>query len=452
MQRNLSEGSILKNTVFFSLPYMLSFFLQTLYGMADLFVIGQFNSTDSITAVSVGSQVMHMLTVMIVGLAMGVTVTVGQAIGAGDKNRAALAIGNTATVFAAGSVVLSAVLLLGVDSIVSLMSTPAEAVDGTAAYLTVCFCGIPFIAAYNVISSVFRGIGDSKTPMFFVAIACAVNIGLDLLFIGAFHMGPVGAALGTVLAQAVSVITALAVMKGKKTEKRMGLRLSVADLKPRRDVVSPILKTGVPVCLQDGFIQIAFIVIIVIANRRGLSDAAAVGIVEKVIGVLFIVPSSMLSAVSAIAAQNVGAKKYSRAVASLRYGVIITVCFGTLAAFAAMIFASNIVGAFEDNGEVIRLGSQYLKGYVWDCIFAGVHFCFSGYFCAVGRSGISFLHNVLSIVLVRIPGAYFASAAFADTLFPMGLAAPLGSLLSVIICVAAYAIITRAYRKQGLMR
>ena len=138
MEKDLTTGSVFKNIVYFSLPYLLSYFLQTLYGMADLFIIGQFEGVASTTAVSVGSQVMHMLTVMIVGLAMGTTVTIGQAIGGKNKKQAALDIGNSVTLFMAVSTLLAAVLLLLVKPIVAVMSTPAEAVSGTITYLNIC--------------------------------------------------------------------------------------------------------------------------------------------------------------------------------------------------------------------------------------------------------------------------------------------------------------------------
>lgn len=441
MEKNLTTGSVFKNIVYFSLPYLLSYFLQTLYGMADLFIIGQFNGVDSITAVSVGSQVMHMLTVMIVGLAMGATVMIGQSIGAGQKRDAANIIGNTISLFMLVSAAATGLLLVLARHIVTAMSTPSEAVSGTIVYLTICFIGIPFITAYNIISSIFRGLGDSKSPMYFIAAACVLNILLDYLFIGALRLGPAGAALGTTLAQTVSVIIAFIVIRKKKT----GLTLLKSDFKPARRIMEKILKIGIPVALQDGFIQIAFIVVTVIANRRGINDAAAVGIVEKIIGVLFLVPSSMLSTVSALSAQNIGAGKHDRAALTLRYAAFIAVGFGLVTAIAIQFFAEPIIGIFtkEKNAEVILLGSQYIRGYIWDCIFAGVHFSFSGYFCAYGRSGISFLHNALSIVLVRIPGAYFASKLFADTLFPMGLAAAGGSLLSVVVCVIAFQYLKR---------
>ena len=442
MEKNLTTGNVFKNIILFSLPYMLSFFLQTLYGMADLFIIGQFNATDSITAVSVGSQVMHMLTVMIVGLAMGTTVTIGRAVGAGENDRAARCVGNTVTFFLACSLAAMVLLLIFVKPIVTVMSTPAEAVEGTVAYLTICFIGIPFITAYNIISSILRGLGDTKSPMYFIAVACVCNIALDYLFIGALGMGTAGAALGTTLSQTISVLVALLAMRRQK----IGVPLSRTDFRLQRSMVGGMLKIGVPVALQDGFIQIAFIIITVIANRRGLNDAAAVGIVEKVIGVLFLIPSSMLSAVSVLAAQNMGAKQEKRARLTLRYAVLLCVGFGVAAAGVVWFAAPWIVGIFEKNPDVIRLGSQYLKSYVWDCVFAGIHFCFSGYFCALEKSQISFLHNSLSIVLVRIPVAYFASKRFPDTLFPMGLAAPLGSLLSAIICITAYVLLTRRQR------
>lgn len=442
MEKDLTTGSVLKNIVFFSLPYLLSYFLQTLYGMADLFIIGQFNGVDRITAVSVGSQVMHMLTVMIVGLAMGATVTIGKAIGGKKLEQASITVGNTITLFMGVSIVMTILLLLSVKPIVAVMSTPAEAVSETIIYLTICFIGIPFITAYNIISSIFRGLGDSKSPMYFIAIACVANIILDYLFIGGLHLGAAGAALGTTLSQTVSVIVALCVVLGRKT----GITLKRQYFKLQMETMGQILRIGIPIALQDGFIQIAFIVITVIANRRGLNDAAAVGIVEKFIGIVFLVPSTMLSTASALSAQNIGAGKHERASATLRYAIMIAVGFGIIVAVITQFTGKDIVGIFTNDESVIVLGDQYLRSYIWDCVFAGIHFSFSGYFCAYGLSGISFLHNVLSIICVRIPGAYFASLYYPDTLYPMGFAAPGGSLLSVIVCVIAFCIVRKRRR------
>lgn len=450
MEKNLTTGSVFKNVILFSLPYLLSYFLQTLYGMADLFIIGQFDGVASTTAVSIGSQVMHMLTVMIVGLAMGTTVSIGQAIGAGNRKQAARDVGNTIILFMAVAVSLMAALLALVHPIVFVMSTPPEAVEGTISYLTICFIGIPFITAYNIISSIFRGMGDSKSPMYFIAIACAANIILDYVFMGSLRLGPAGAALGTTISQAISVaVSLIAIIK------RKSIVLKKDDLRPRRLVMGKILKIGVPIAVQDGLIQVAFIVITVIVNHRGLNEAAAVGIVEKVISFLFLVPSSMLSTVSALGAQNIGAGKPERAVQTLRYAVMIAVGFGIIVSMIVQFTAEPIVSLFTDpstadGAAVVRFGAQYIRGYIFDCIFAGIHFSFSGYFCARGKSEISFLHNIIAIVLVRIPGVYLTSKLFPTTLFPMGLATATGSLLSVVICVIAFTIIRRRDRQVAL--
>ena len=402
--------------------------------MADLFIIGQFNSVDATTAVSIGSQVMHMITVIIVGLAMGSTVMIGRAVGAKNNKQITKTVGNTVSLFTAVSIIITAMLIFCVKPIISLMSTPAEAVSGTSDYLTICFIGIPFITAYNVIASVFRGMGDSKSPMYFISVACVFNIALDFLFIGAMDMGAAGAALGTTLSQTASVIISLIVIRRKKLIS--GLHKN--DLKPQKSTILPVLKVGFPVAVQDGFIQIAFIIITIFANKRGLTDAAAVGVVEKLIGIIFLVPSTMLSTVSSLSAQNIGAKKHGRVQKILLYSTIITVIYGVIMAVLMQFFAENAVGLFTNSADVMVLGGQYMHSYVWDCVFAGIHFCFSGYFCAYGLSNISFLHNVLSIVLARIPIAYYASVNYTDTLFPMGTAAPIGSLLSVIICIIAF--------------
>lgn len=450
MQRNLTTGSIFKNVVYFSLPYLLSYFLQTLYGMADLFIIGQYEGVASTTAVSIGFQVMHMITVIIVGLAMGSTVSIGQAVGGGNDKRTASCIGNTITLFMGLSIILTAALLLLRRPIAIATSTPAQALEGTIDYLTICFMGIPFITAYNIISSIFRGLGDSKSPMYFIAIACAANIGLDYAFMGALHLGPAGAALGTTLSQAVSVVVSIIVVR----RARAGIWLKKEDFKPKRDVMGSLLRIGIPIAVQDGLIQVAFIVITIIANRRGLNDAAAVGIVEKIMSFIFLVPSSMLSTLSALGAQNIGAGKPERAKTTMRYGILITTCFGLAVVALMQFYANSFVALFTDSStqdglQVVTLGGQYLRGYIWDCLFAGMHFCFSGYFCACGRSSLSFVHNIIAIALVRIPGVYITSKMFTDTLFPMGLATAAGSLLSVMICLVMYAILSRKESKTN---
>lgn len=440
-KNDLTSGSVGKNLIFFALPYLLSSFMQTFYGIVDLFVVGLYNGSETTTAVSIGSQVMHMLTVIIIGFAMGTTVRIGQCTGARDKKAAARTVGSSVVFFSVFAVAVTAVLLLCTMPIVRVMLTPAEAAAGTRTYLIICFAGIPLITAYNVISGIFRGTGDSRRPMYFVAAACVTNIVLDFVFIGACGLGAAGAALGTVCGQAVSVAVSLAVIR----RRNLGFRISRQDIRADRESVSRILKVGTPVAMQDGLIQIAFIVITVIANSRGLIASASVGIVEKLIGFMFLVPSAFLSALSTVTAQNMGANRPERAGRSLYYSLMITVVWGLCCAVYSQFLPHTLIGIFTRDEAVLAAGCEYLRSYAFDCVFAAVHFCFSGYFCGDQKSMVSFIHNITAIVLVRIPGAYLASRFFPDSLYPMGWAAPLGSLLSALICIGFFI----HYRKKS---
>lgn len=494
-EEKLTEGSVAAKLVAFSLPFLMANFLQTLYGMADLFIAGQFNGADVITAVSIGSQIMHMITVIIAGLAMGTTVLTARAVGAGKEREAGLCAGNSLLAFLIFSVFATAILFVFCPQIVALMHTPPEAVGETLSYLGICFLGIPFISLYNSVSAVFRGAGDSKRPLYFVAASCLVNIILDVFFMGPLALGSRGAALATVLSQAFSAFLAAFVLfaRGKRgacggaTGETLGgasgdacgetlggacggvggatgetyggasggasggadgrsgacVRILRGDFRMDAKVLKALLQIGLPVSAQDGFIQVSFLVITIIANSRGLSVAAAVGIVEKIICFLFLVPSSMLSAISALAAQNMGASLHARARHTLYAGMAIASAFGALFALAFQFASVPFVSLFTRDAEVVQLGGQYLRSYVFDCFFAAFHFAFSGFFCAYGYSLLSFVHNTVSILLVRIPGAYLAAKYFPGTLYPMGWAPAIGSLLSSLICLGFYLLLKR---------
>ena len=434
--KSFTEGNIVRGMLRFSVPYLITCFLQTFYGMADLFIVGQFNAPASISAVAVGSQLMHMLTVVIAGFAMGSTVLIGRSVGAGNRRGIAGAVSTTFAVFAALAAGLTVILLLFTNPIIVLLKVPAAAVPEAAAYMRICFWGVVFITAYNVVSAVFRGLGDTRRPMYYVAAAGILNIGLDWLLVGPLGMGAGGAALATVVSQGVSVLLGLIALKRYHGDAfHRGAR-------PDRDDAGKILGVGVPIALQEGLIQISFLVITMIANSRGVEVAAAVGIVEKVISFLFLVPSAMLSTVSALSAQNAGAGRHDRSRQVLRIGCLICAGFGAVVFVLCQPLAPHIVSLFVKQGDnveaVVRLGGQYLRTYSLDCMLAGIHFCFSGFFSAYGKSGYSFLHNIISIITFRIPGAWAAAVLFPQTLYAMGIAAPMGSLLSVVICLVLY--------------
>ena len=434
MQKSLTSGSALKNIVCFSLPYLLSYFLQTLYGMADLFIIGQYEGVASTTSVSIGSQVMHVLTVIMVGLTMGSTVSIGQAVGAKQHKKAAACIGNTVTLFAALSLVLTAVLLLCARPITRLMATPEAAVEGTVRYLTICFLGIPFITAYNIISAVFRGMGDSKRPMYFVAVACAANIALDYLFMGALRMGPAGAALGTTLAQTISVIAALLALRRHPAD----VRVSRRDFHPQRSVLARILRIGLPVAAQDGFIQVSFILITILANQRGLTDAAAVGIVEKIMSFLFLIPSSMPSAVSAIDAQNIGAGKPERVKEAFRCQF--TVCVGYTVVFwlLLMVVPQVFAGIFTSDVELVTYTAWAIRIFLAGAFSVGFQISCQQSFMALGQAKYSLLMACLRKLILLIPLIFILPNFFADKVFAVFLAEPVSDILAAAITTITF--------------
>lgn len=435
MNQNLIKGNLFKALILFSIPFMISSVLQTFYGLADLFIVGQFNGAATIAAVAMGSQFMHALTVVIVGLSMGITVLIGHSVGAGRRNEISKQVGNSILIFIAFALVVMAVLVLCTDGIITVFQTPPEAKTAARQYLFICFFGVPFITAYNMISSIFRGIGDSKSPMIVVAVSGLLNIVLDYILVGTFGLSAVGAAYATVFSQVFSVIFGYILLARKK----VCPRITKEDLIPDKALIGSLLKIGGPVAIQEGIVECTFLFITIIANSRGYEVSAAVGIVEKIVGFMFLVPVSMLSSISVVAAQNAGANQHDRGRKALLYGIALTVGVGLVFIVICQFAGADIVSIFAKNEpETVRLGTQYLRAYVLDTALAGIHFCFSGYFSAYGRSGYVFIHNLISSVCIRVPGAYLASIWFPDTLFPMGLAAPVGAVVSSIICIFFY--------------
>ncbi len=433
-ERDLTQGSVLKNLIKHALPFFASSFLQTLYGMADLVIIGQYDGVKGTTAVALGSQVMHMITVIIVAFTVGGSVVIKNAVCSGNKKEIEKKLGSIISLFTLSSLALTALLVLFRNPIVSLMCTPSLAVEGTRDYLGLCFMGIPFIVAYNVLSSIYRGLGDESTPVTFVLVATLSNIVLDIVFMSHLDMGAEGAALGTILSEAVSVVIALVHLLAVKKE----IRIKREDYRIDRDTVSSVLRVGSPLATYETLMQTAFLLITMIMNRRGIIDAAAAGIVEKLISILILVPSALYSSVAAIAKKSIDKGDEKRAKETALSALLISLILGLAASFIVQTSATKLVALFTSDPAVIRDGAEYLRGYVYETIFAGVHFALSAYFTALGLGGVISAHNIIAIVFMRIPGVYFLSLLYPSNLFPVGLASASGSVLSAVICICIY--------------
>ena len=438
------EDTILQGRIFapllkFAIPLMLSILLQALYGAVDLIVVGKFGDTASVSAVSNGSQIMQSITEVIIGLTMGVTVLIGRFVGAKDDESAAETVGGAIKLFLIVGVTLSALVAVLAPEIVEIMKVPSEAAAKTVAYVRICGAGLVFITAFNVVSALFRGLGNSKSPLLFISIACATNISGDLLLCGVFKMDAAGAAIATVFAQAVSV--SFSIYKIKKDG--LPFTLSKKKLFKSKGASLRILKIGGPVAVQDFCISLSFLIIIAIINTLGLVASASIGISEKLFVFLALVPISFMYALSAFVAQNVGAKQEGRAIKGLGAGVIASFCFG-IVTFSLTFFAGGFLASiFENDPVVIASAQSYLRGTSAEYLFVPFVFCFLGYFNGIGKTNFVLIQGLLSSFAVRIPLSYYLSRLPNTNLFTIGLAVPLSTLSSILICAGYYIFVRR---------
>lgn len=429
--KDFTEGKILPQLLSFAFPVLLALFLQSMYGAVDLLVAGQFASAVDVSAVSTGSQIMHSITTVITGLAMGITVLVGQRIGEKRPEMAGEVIGNGICLFAVLATVLTVVMMIGAEAAATIMHAPPEAYDKTVSYIRICSAGTLFIVAYNLLGSVFRGIGDSKMPLITVAIACAVNIAGDLLFVAVLHMGAAGAAIATVMAQAVSVVLSLLIIKKRPLPfvfKRQSIRFGKKN-------IAKILSLGTPIAFQEFLVGISFLVLLAIVNSMGVIASAGVGVAEKLCGFIMLVPSSFMQSMSAFVAQNMGAKKPNRANKALFYGIGTSLMAGVVLFYLGFFHGDMLSAIFAKDAEVILASADYLKAYALDCLFTAFLFCFMGYYNGCGQTFFVMLQGIVGAFCVRIPVAFFISRMPGVTLFRLGLATPCSTIVQIILCI-----------------
>ena len=441
--QNFTEGKIFAPLIRFVGPVLLALLLQTMYGAIDLMVVGQFGTSADVSAVSTGSMVMHTVTVVITGLAMGLTVLVGRKIGEGLREDAGNIIGSGIWLFGVLAVVLSVLMVFAAPSMAKLMQAPVEALDKTISYITICSAGAIFIVAYNLVGSIFRGIGDSVMPLVTVAIACVLNIIGDLVFVALFHMGTAGAAIATVFAQAVSVALSLLLIRRRE----MPFSLKAGAIRPSGKLIRQILILGIPIALQDLLVSISFLAITAIVNSLGLIASAGVGVAEKLCGFVMLVPSAYMQAMSAFVAQNMGAGKPQRAQKALLCGIASSLVVGAVIGYLSFFRGDLLAGLFAKDAAVISAAAEYLKAYAIDCLLTSFLFCFIGYFNGTGNTIFVMLQGIIGSFGVRLPVSWIICRQAGANLFHIGLATPASSLVQIILC-GVFFIITRRKQKN----
>lgn len=436
---SFTTGSIPKSMLLFVGPYMLGILLQNLYGAVDLFVIGHFATTADISAVTIGSQLMSIVTQLIIGFAMGITILIGKYFGAKKEKDLIQTTGASIALFAMLAAILTILYLVMHRFMISLMQTPTEAVTATREYLFTCAIGIIFITGYNVISSILTGMGDTKTTLLFIMIACIINIVLDIILVKFFSLGALGAAIATTIAQAGSFLFSILYLR----KKGLGFKLTKSDIKFHKGKIIKIAKIGAPIAVQNVLVGASFLFMTAIINQMGVIASAAVGIVEKLITFLFVPVTALGTAVGTASAQNFGAQNYKRAKQCMLWGIGMALIPSILITIFCQFGGKLLTGILATDTDVITVASYYLKSYIFDIIMVSFVFCMNGYFNSCNKSWFSLLHSLITTFAVRVPLSFLLSRLENTSLFIIGFAPPVSTLVSLILCIIFLIIINR---------
>ena len=426
-----TQGKILKPLIMFAFPVLCALFLQAMYGAVDLLIVGKFASSADVSAVSTGSQIMMTITNLVSSFAMGTTILLGQQIGCGERKNGGRTVGTGIVMFTVIAVIMTVLLVIFAPQVSSLMNAPKEAFEKNVGYVRICGGGMLVIIAYNLIGCIFRGLGDSRTPLLTVAIACVCNIAGDLLLCAVFHMGTEGAAIATVFAQVVSVVISFCVIR--KIE--LPFELKKTDIRIHGYTLKKMAGLGAPIALQDLLVNISFLIILAIVNSMGVIASAGVGVAEKVCAFIMLISSAFMQSMSAFVAQNYGAGRMDRAKKALYYGAGVSFIIGVGMFFLSYFHGDILAGIFSSAPDVIQAAADYLKAYGIDCMLTAIFFCYIGFYNGIGKTKFVMLQGIIGAFCVRVPVSYFMSRQPNPSLFHIGLATPLSSCLQLLLCV-----------------
>ena len=430
-ETNFTEGKIMQPLLLFAVPVLFALFLQAMYGAVDLLIIGKFAASADVSAVSTGSQIMMMLTNAVSAFAMGTTILLGQQIGSGKKEEGGKSVGTAIVMFAILAIIMTVILVVFAPQISGIMNAPAEAFDQTVAYVRICGGGMLVIVAYNLIGCIFRGLGDSKTPLMTVAIACVCNIAGDLLLCAVLHMGTAGAAIATVFAQVVSVIVSFLIIR----KKELPFIIHRENLRIHKELLVKMVGLGAPIALQDMLVSVSFLIILAIVNSMGVTASAGVGIAEKVCAFIMLISSAFMQSMAAFVAQNYGAGRMDRAKKALYYGASVSFVIGVGMFFLSFFHGQALAGIFSSDAEVVLAAADYLKAYAIDCMLTAIFFCYTGFYNGIGRTKFVMIQGIIGALGVRVPISYLMSRLPDTSLFKIGLATPMSSAVQLILCL-----------------
>lgn len=432
-KQDFTQGSILEKMIHFMFPILGALILQAMYGAVDLLIVGQFGTTAGISGVSTGSSIMNLVTFVLCALATGVTVLMGRYLGEKKSERIGVLLGNAIAFFAVLALVLTVVLLVFARPFAILMQAPEEAVDLTVQYIRICGVGFIFVVFYNLISSIFRGLGNSKLPLIFVAIACVVNIVGDLVLVAGLHMNVAGAAIATIVAQAVSVILSLFIIR----KQQLPFTLKKSDIRLGNEIKT-FVAIGAPLALQEFLTNISFLALCAFINKLGLDASSGYGIGQKIQSFILLIPSSLMQCMASFVAQNVGAKKEDRARKGMLYGMTIGASIGVVIAVFVFFKGDLLASIFTNDELVIQRAFEYLRGFALESVVTSFLFSYLGYFNGHSKSMFVMIQGLIQSFLIRLPMSYVMSIRPNASLTGIGAAAPAATIFGIILCTIYY--------------
>ncbi len=439
---DFTNGPILGPLMKFMLPILATLAIQSLYGAVDLLIVGQFGSAANVSSVSIGSQLIWIFTSIAADIAMGTTVLIGQFIGEGKKKNSGDVIGTSIILFSVLAIVMMTILLIFAPQLMNLMQAPKEAFEQGVAYTRICAAGMIFIVAYNVVGAVFRGIGDSKTPLIAVAIASVINLGGDLLLVGVFNMAAAGAAIATIFSQGISVVISILLVR----KKGLPFTFSKENVKFNKTYALQVLKIGLPLALMDAVVSCSFAAMAAICNSLGLAESAGAGVGGKLITFIMLVPLASMQSLAAFVAHNVGAKKLKRAKKALVHAIWVSLVFSCIMFYFSGIHGTWLTRIFTTDTAVMEAAALYLKAYAIDTFLTSFLFCFIGYFNGCGKTTITAIQGLLGVV-IRIPVALLFLNMPGANIFIIALATPISSVCQIILCVVYYFVTNKKVMK-----
>ena len=431
---SLTQGSVLKKLWMFTLPFIGANLLQTLYGIVDLYIIGRFARTADVSAVSVSGTIISTFLMFLIGLSVGATVVIGQRFGSGDRASLGGIFSTAFTLSLIAGVGLMVVVAAFTVPALHWINTPDEAMEGAISYMLICSVGYIFQAVYNMLAGILRGMGDSRSPLLFVGVSTVFNIIGDVILIGLFGLGAAGAAIATVLAQLLCMLFGIFYVK----KKGFPFDFRIKSFRLIKEDARSLLKVGIPVALQEFLVMFSFIVISGIINRFGLNASAGAGILDKIFMFATIPTFAFNSSISAMVAQNIGAKKQKRAIECLLYGALLSGLFSIVFFLLGLLIPDKIVGFFTTDAGVIEAGVSYFAGYKYEYLLCSLAFCINGFINGTGHTRLTLINDIVSTYVVRIPACILAGSVLHLGLFGVGYALPVASLIQVIVGLAFF--------------